>query len=71
MFDQHAANLGKQSKACEKLHRDLKAYGAALKVMVQAQKALRETIRELYEPEWPDREHLCAITQVKFQFFIL
>ncbi|VDN26200.1 unnamed protein product [Gongylonema pulchrum] len=63
VFDQHAANLSKQSKACERLYRDLKAYGTALKTMVQAQKTLRETIRELYEPDWPDREHLCAITQ--------
>ncbi|VDK71463.1 unnamed protein product [Onchocerca ochengi] len=63
VFDQHAANLVKQSKACERLHRDLKAYGIALRTMVQAQKTFRETIRELYETEWPDREHLCAITQ--------
>ncbi|KAM3724592.1 Bridging integrator [Dirofilaria immitis] len=63
VFDQHAANLVKQSKACERLYRDLKAYGAALRTMVQAQKTFRETIRELYEMEWPDREHLCAITQ--------
>ncbi|VDK77630.1 unnamed protein product [Litomosoides sigmodontis] len=63
VFDQHAANLVKQSKACERLHRDLKAYGAALRTMVQAQKTFRETIRELYETDWPDREHLCAITQ--------
>ncbi|VBB31833.1 unnamed protein product, partial [Acanthocheilonema viteae] len=63
VFDQHAANLVKQSKACERLHRDLKAYGAALRAMVQAQKTFRETIRELYETDWPDREHLCAITQ--------
>lgn len=54
----------KQSKACERLHRDLKAYGAALRTMVQAQKTFRETVRELYEMDWPDREHLCAITQV-------
>ncbi|MFH4974780.1 hypothetical protein AB6A40_001489 [Gnathostoma spinigerum] len=63
VFDQHAANVVKQSKACERLYRDLKAYGVALKAMVQAQKVLRDTIRELYEPEWPDREHICAITQ--------
>ncbi|VDM40047.1 unnamed protein product [Toxocara canis] len=63
VFDQHAANLSKQNKACERLHRDLKAYGVALKAMVQAQKTLRETIRELYETDWPDREHICAITQ--------
>uniref|UniRef100_A0A915PHF1 SH3 domain-containing protein n=1 Tax=Setaria digitata TaxID=48799 RepID=A0A915PHF1_9BILA len=63
VFDQHAANLVKQSKACERLYRDLKAYGAALRTMVQAQKTFRETIRELYESDWPDREHLCAITQ--------
>uniref|UniRef100_A0A1I8F0U7 SH3 domain-containing protein n=1 Tax=Wuchereria bancrofti TaxID=6293 RepID=A0A1I8F0U7_WUCBA len=63
VFDQHAANLVKQSKACERLHRDLKAYSAALRTMVQAQKTFRETIRELYETDWPDREHLCAITQ--------
>lgn len=63
VFDQHASNLVKQSKACEKLNRDLKAYGSALKAVVNAQKTLRETIRELYEPEWPDREHLCAMTQ--------
>uniref|UniRef100_A0A0R3S6D4 SH3 domain-containing protein n=1 Tax=Elaeophora elaphi TaxID=1147741 RepID=A0A0R3S6D4_9BILA len=64
VFDQHAANLVKQSKACERLYRDLKAYGAALRTMVQAQKTFRETIRELYETDWPDREHLCAITQL-------
>ncbi|CAG9532556.1 unnamed protein product [Cercopithifilaria johnstoni] len=63
VFDQHAANLVKQSKACERLHRDLKAFGAALRTMVQAQKTFRETVRELYEMDWPDREHLCAITQ--------
>ncbi|VDM98194.1 unnamed protein product [Thelazia callipaeda] len=62
VFDQHAANLGKQSKACDRLYRDLKSYGSALRTMVQAQKAFRETIRELYESDWPDREHLYAIT---------
>uniref|UniRef100_F1L176 Bridging integrator 2 n=1 Tax=Ascaris suum TaxID=6253 RepID=F1L176_ASCSU len=63
VFDQHAANLGKQSKACDRLQRDLKAYGIALKAMIQAQKTLRETIRDLYEADWPDREHVCALTQ--------
>ena len=65
VFDQHASNLVKQTKACDRLYRDLKSYGSALKAMVQAQKTLRDTIRDLYEPEWPDREHLCAITQVE------
>lgn len=64
VFDQHAANLNKQSKAIERLNRDMKGYATALKAYVQAQKILRETIRELYEPTWPDREHVFAITQV-------
>uniref|UniRef100_A0A0N5A9A8 SH3 domain-containing protein n=1 Tax=Syphacia muris TaxID=451379 RepID=A0A0N5A9A8_9BILA len=63
VFDQHAANLAKQTKACERLYRDLKAYGVSMKAMVAAQKTLRETIRDLYEPDWPEREHLCALTQ--------
>ncbi|CAI2351894.1 unnamed protein product [Caenorhabditis sp. 36 PRJEB53466] len=61
VFDQHAANLVKQSKACEKLHKDVKTYAAALKTLLTAEKQLRDTIREAYEPEWPDREHLTAI----------
>lgn len=70
MFDQHASNLVKQTKACEKLFRDLKAYGVALKSLVSAQQTLRDTIRELYEPDWPERENLCAITHVRSLFFL-
>ncbi|WKY06725.1 hypothetical protein Q1695_006702 [Nippostrongylus brasiliensis] len=60
-FDSHAANLSKQSKSCERLYKDVKAYSAALKVLCQAEKALHDTIRESYESEWPDREQLTAI----------
>uniref|UniRef100_A0A8R1HHD0 Endophilin-A n=1 Tax=Caenorhabditis japonica TaxID=281687 RepID=A0A8R1HHD0_CAEJA len=61
VFDQHASNLVKQSKACEKLHKDVKVYASALKTLLTAEKQLRDTIREAYEPDWPDREHLTAI----------
>ncbi|CAB3406254.1 unnamed protein product [Caenorhabditis bovis] len=61
VFDQHAANLIKQSKSCEKLHKDIKTYCTALKTLIHAEKQLRDTIRDAYEPEWPDREHLTAI----------
>ncbi|EFP07259.1 hypothetical protein GCK72_013482 [Caenorhabditis remanei] len=61
VFDQHAANLVKQSKSCEKLHKDVKTYASALKALCSAEKQLRDTIREAYEQEWPDREHLTAI----------
>ncbi|VDD95528.1 unnamed protein product [Enterobius vermicularis] len=69
VFDQHASNLVKQTKACEKLFRDLKAYGVALKSLVSAQQTLRDTIRELYEPDWPERENLCAITHIGREVF--
>lgn len=62
-FDFHAANMVKQSKACEKLHKDLKAYSIALKEVSKMEKALRDSIREMYEESWPNREHLCANTQ--------
>ncbi|RCN36831.1 BAR domain protein [Ancylostoma caninum] len=39
----------------------VKAYAAALKALNQAERTLRDTIRESYEPEWPEREHLTAI----------
>ncbi|EGT36160.1 hypothetical protein CAEBREN_24842 [Caenorhabditis brenneri] len=61
VFDAHAANLMKQSKSCEKLHKDVKTYSSALKTLLAAEKQLRDTIREAYEQEWPDREHLTAI----------
>uniref|UniRef100_A0A1I7T6F3 SH3 domain-containing protein n=1 Tax=Caenorhabditis tropicalis TaxID=1561998 RepID=A0A1I7T6F3_9PELO len=61
VFDQHAANLSRQSKSCEKLHKDVKTYASALKTLLSAEKQLRDTIREAYEPDWPDREHLTAI----------
>uniref|UniRef100_A0A0K0DMI0 BAR domain-containing protein n=1 Tax=Angiostrongylus cantonensis TaxID=6313 RepID=A0A0K0DMI0_ANGCA len=61
IFDSHASNLAKQSKACERLYKDIKAYSSALKVLCQAERALHDTIRESYETEWPNREHLTAI----------
>ncbi|CAD6195228.1 unnamed protein product [Caenorhabditis auriculariae] len=61
VFDQHAANLNKQSKSCERLHKDLKIYAQSLKALIAAEKTLRDTIRDAYEPEWPEREHLTAI----------
>ncbi|VDM61369.1 unnamed protein product [Angiostrongylus costaricensis] len=61
IFDSHASNLAKQSKACERLYKDIKAYSSALKVLCQAERALHDTIRESYEAEWPNREHLTAI----------
>ncbi|RCN27258.1 BAR domain protein, partial [Ancylostoma caninum] len=60
-FDGHAANLNKQSKTFERIYKDVKAYAAALKALNQAERTLRDTIRESYEPEWPEREHLTAI----------
>ncbi|KAJ1369164.1 hypothetical protein KIN20_030567 [Parelaphostrongylus tenuis] len=60
-FDGYASNLMKQSKACERLYKDIKAYTSALKVLCQAERALHDTIRESYEAEWPDREQLTAI----------
>lgn len=60
-FDSHAANLSKQSKSCERLYKDIKAYSAALKVLCQAEKSLHDTIRDSYEAEWPEREQLTAI----------
>lgn len=61
VFDQHAANLVKQSKSCEKLHKDVKTYASALKTLLSAEKQLRDTIRDAYEQDWPEREHLTAI----------
>ncbi|KAK6010847.1 hypothetical protein OSTOST_24086, partial [Ostertagia ostertagi] len=60
-FDSHAANLFKQSKSCERLYKDVKAYSTAMKVLCQAEKALHDTIRESYEAEWPDREQFTAL----------
>ncbi|VDO22543.1 unnamed protein product [Haemonchus placei] len=60
-FDNHAANLVKQSKSCERLFKDVKAYSTAMKALCQAEKALHDTIRESYEPEWPEREQLTAL----------
>lgn len=36
---------------------------------MSAEKQLRDTIRDAYEPEWPDREHLTAIFDVSFENF--
>uniref|UniRef100_A0A1I7XBX7 BAR domain-containing protein n=1 Tax=Heterorhabditis bacteriophora TaxID=37862 RepID=A0A1I7XBX7_HETBA len=60
-FDNYAANLSKQIKSCERLYKDLKVYSAALKMLCQAEKTLRDTIRDAYEPEWPERELLTAL----------
>ncbi|KHJ93517.1 BAR domain protein [Oesophagostomum dentatum] len=60
-FDSHAANLVKQTKTFERIYKDVKAYAAALKGLNQAERTLRDTIRESYETEWPEREHLTAI----------
>ena len=40
-------------------------YASALKALCSAEKQLRDTIREAYEQEWPDREHLTAIFDVR------
>ncbi|PAV80223.1 hypothetical protein WR25_22653 [Diploscapter pachys] len=68
VFDQHAANLAKQAKNCEKLHKDVKTYSAALKTLITAERSLRDTIRENYEPDWPEREHLTALFDVHIYF---
>ncbi|CAI4231965.1 unnamed protein product [Auanema sp. JU1783] len=61
VFDIHANNLMKQSKASEKLYKDVKGYTQALKSLCQAEKVLRETIRETYESDWPEREQFTAL----------
>ncbi|TKR77117.1 hypothetical protein L596_018146 [Steinernema carpocapsae] len=63
LFDQQAANMTKQAKQAEKFQRDLKAYGDALKTLVKTEKTLRDTVRELYEEDWPNKQHLTAISQ--------
>ncbi|KAF8358471.1 amph-1, partial [Pristionchus pacificus] len=61
-FDFHAGNLNKQAKACERLHKDLKVYAEALKKLTEAEKNLHESVRQAYETEWPDREHVVALS---------
>ncbi|GMT18072.1 hypothetical protein PFISCL1PPCAC_9369, partial [Pristionchus fissidentatus] len=61
-FDFHAGNLNKQAKACERLHKDLKIYADALKKLTEAEKSLHDSVRQVYEPEWPDRDHVVALS---------
>lgn len=61
VFDSHANNLTKQAKSCERLQKDIKTYCSALKALCQAERTLRDTIRDSYETEWPEREHLTAL----------
>ncbi|CAJ0579108.1 unnamed protein product, partial [Mesorhabditis spiculigera] len=62
-FDFYANNLQKQSKACERLHKDFKAYSVALKELNKAEKALRDSVREVYEDEWPNKANLTSVSQ--------
>ena len=46
------------------------SYCSALKALCQAERQLRDTIRETYEAEWPEREHLTALMDVSWSFLL-
>lgn len=46
-------------------------YADALKKLTEAEKNLHESVRQAYETEWPDREHVVALSNVSYHLIYL
>jgi len=58
--------------AADKLSKAHRSYVACVKATAQAAKIYHETVREIYEPNWPAKADIHAMTQVGiiyYQFF--
>uniref|UniRef100_A0A4W3GZT8 Bridging integrator 2-like n=1 Tax=Callorhinchus milii TaxID=7868 RepID=A0A4W3GZT8_CALMI len=62
-FEQCANNFTKQQNDSSRLHKDLKSYINAVKVMHETAKKLSETLEDVYEPEWQGKEQLHEILE--------
>ncbi|XP_014673873.1 PREDICTED: amphiphysin-like isoform X2 [Priapulus caudatus] len=62
-FEIYVNNFSKQQAAAGKLHKEVKKYMQALKVLEGASKSLDETLAEVHEPEWVDHGTLAYACQ--------
>ncbi|XP_029450815.1 bridging integrator 2 isoform X2 [Rhinatrema bivittatum] len=62
-FEQCAYNFHQQQNEGNKLHKDLKTYFNAAKVMHESSKKLSETLQEVYHPEWDGIDDLKSIVE--------
>uniref|UniRef100_A0A8C0E5Q2 Bridging integrator 2 n=1 Tax=Balaenoptera musculus TaxID=9771 RepID=A0A8C0E5Q2_BALMU len=60
-FEQNANNFYQQQAEDHKLHKDLKNFLSAVKVMHESSKRVSETLQEIYSSKWDGHEELKAI----------
>ena len=60
-FEQNANNFYQQQAEGHKLHKDLKNFLSAVKVMHESSKRVSETLQEIYSSKWDGHEELKAI----------
>ncbi|XP_042524667.1 bridging integrator 2 isoform X1 [Dipodomys spectabilis] len=60
-FEQNASNFYQQQAEGHKLHKDLKNFLSAVKVMHDSSKRVSETLQEIYSSDWDGHEDLKAI----------
>ncbi|XP_061571982.1 myc box-dependent-interacting protein 1b isoform X2 [Cololabis saira] len=62
-FEEMVANFNKQMAEGTKLHKDLKAYQAAVKTMHDASRRLQDCLADMYEPDWFGKEEMNALVE--------
>uniref|UniRef100_A0A3Q4AGC0 Myc box-dependent-interacting protein 1 n=1 Tax=Mola mola TaxID=94237 RepID=A0A3Q4AGC0_MOLML len=63
VFEEMLTNFSKQMTEGTKLHKDLKAYQAAVKTMHDASRRLQDCLAEMYEPEWFGKEEMDTLVE--------
>nr|XP_046238733.1 myc box-dependent-interacting protein 1b isoform X3 [Scatophagus argus] len=62
-FEEMVANFNKQMAEGTKLHKDLKAYLAAVKTMHDASRRLQDCLADMYEPDWFGKEEMDTLAE--------
>ncbi|XP_051517684.1 bridging integrator 2-like isoform X2 [Myxocyprinus asiaticus] len=63
LFEQCVINLQDQQNDAYRIHKDLKAYLNAVRVMRDASSRLFHSLNEVYDPEWDGAEDLVAVVE--------
>ncbi|XP_043221783.1 myc box-dependent-interacting protein 1-like isoform X6 [Amphibalanus amphitrite] len=58
VFDDYVHNFGRQQGQANRLQKEMANYVRCAKAMQAANKSLMDTIYDMYEPEWSDRDRL-------------
>uniref|UniRef100_A0A674NH61 Myc box-dependent-interacting protein 1 n=1 Tax=Takifugu rubripes TaxID=31033 RepID=A0A674NH61_TAKRU len=63
VFEEMVAKFNKQMSEGTKLHKDLKAYMAAVKTMHDASRRLQDCLADMYDPEWFGKEEMDTLVE--------